>query len=166
MTHILPAKLNKNSKQTFLKDSNDDLITDNRIAANAMNNFFSSIGPNLAKNMNDPWVYSGDTCIDFIEDMTTNRLEVMRYIKEIDTSKASAVPLLASKILKPALCTLIDQITFVFNLCLRQNIFPDEWKIASIVPLPKEGDLSQCTNESHSQSCIETLHERRSGNEV
>ena len=39
-----------------------------------------------------------------------------------------------------------DQITFLFNLCLRLNIFPDDWKIASIVPLPKEGDLSQCTN--------------------
>ena len=27
--------------------------------------------------------------------------------------------------------------------------FPDEWKIASVVPLPKEGDMSQCTNYRH-----------------
>ena len=28
--------------------------------------------------------------------------------------------------------------------------FPDEWKIASVVPLPKGGDMSQCTNYRHS----------------
>ena len=69
--------------------------------------------------MKDPWVYTGETSQFNIEDMTTDRLEVLKYIKDIDTSKASAVPNLASKILKPALIALIDQITFIFNLCLR-----------------------------------------------
>ena len=26
------------------------------------------------------------------------------------------------------------------------NIFPDEWKHTNVVPLPKDGDLTKCTN--------------------
>ena len=146
LSDILPTKSNKNSQQIFLKDENDELVLDNKTAANMMNDFFTSIGPNLAKDMTDPWVYTGETFENNIDDMFTDRQEVLKLIKDIDTTKASAVPNIASKILKPALIALIDQITFIFNLCLSQNIFPNEWKIASIVPLPKEGDLSKCTN--------------------
>ena len=68
------------------------------------------------------------------------------YIKDIDTSKASDVPHITAKILNPAFTVFVNQLTYIFNLCLTQNIFPDDWKIASVVPLPKEGDMSQCTN--------------------
>ena len=104
------------------------------------------MGPNLASNMNDPWVYNGNTCPNAIDDIFTDNIEVLKYLKEIDTSKASSVPNVSSKILKPALISLIDELTYIFNLCLSSNTFPSKWKIASIVPLPKDGDLSQCTN--------------------
>ena len=146
LSDILPSKSNKISQKIFLKDTMNNQITDDKIAANMMNDFFTSIGPNLAMNMTDPWVYTGDECPNIIQDIHTDSVEVLKYLKEIDTSKASAVPYLASKILKPAFISLVDQITFIFNLCFDKNIFPDDWKIASIVSLPKEGDLSQCTN--------------------
>ena len=41
---------------------------------------------------------------------------------------------------------LADQLSYIFNLCFTTNIFPDDWKIATVVPLPKEGNMSQCTN--------------------
>ena len=73
-------------------------------------------------------------------------LEVLKYLKAIDTCKASSVTNLATKVLKPALLALIDQLTFIYNLCLTLNVFPNDWKVASIVPLPKDGDMSKCTN--------------------
>ena len=111
-----------------------------------MNDLFTSIGPNLASSMNDSWSYEGDTCPNSIEDITMNNIEVLKFLKEIDTSKSSAVPNLATKVLKPALIALVSEITYIFNLCLSTNCFPCSWKVASIVPLPKEGDLSRCTN--------------------
>ena len=86
LSDVLPTKSNKNSQQIFLKDSNGVPIVDNVLAANMMNEFFSSIGPNLAKDMNDPWVYSGDTSVASIQDIQTNRLEVIKLIKDSDTS--------------------------------------------------------------------------------
>ena len=146
LSDILPSKSTKNLQKIFLKDSSNNQIIDDKIAANMMNDFFTSIGPNLAKNMTEPWVYTGDECPNNIQDIRTNSPEVMKYLQEIDTTKASAVPNLASKILKPAFIKLVDQLTFIFNLCFAANTFPGDWKIATIVPLPKEGDLSQCTN--------------------
>ena len=34
----------------------------------------------------------------------------------------------------------------MFNLCLEKNEFPNEWKHTIVTPLPKDGDLSKCTN--------------------
>ena len=146
LSDILPNKSNKNPQKIYLKDELDTIVLDNKIAADMMNNFFTSIGPKLAKDMRDPWVYTGNISPYVMDDMHTDKNEVLKYIKEIVTSKASAVPNIASKVLKPALITLIDQITFIFNLCFRQNTLPTNWKITSIIHLPTEGDLTKCTN--------------------
>ena len=41
---------------------------------------------------------------------------------------------------------LIDEFRYILNLSFTQGIFPDNWKIAQITPLPKNGDLSLCNN--------------------
>ena len=143
---ILPAKKGNKGNKILLKNPDGNLVTNDKDAANKLNNFFAEIGPNLAKDLNDPWIYSGIECDNRIDDITTNRVEVLKLLKLVDVGKSSAIPDLASKILKPALIALIDQITFILNLSFETNIFPSEWKLATIVPLPKDGDLSQCTN--------------------
>ena len=146
LSDILPTKINNKSQKISLKDNNDNLILDDKIAANMMNNFFTSVGPTLAEQFNDPWAYNGNVCPNTIDDMYTNNYEVLKLLKDVDISKASAVVNLSTKILKPALIALHDQLTFIYNLCFRTNCFPNDWKIASIVPLPKDGDLFRCTN--------------------
>ena len=79
---------------------------ENKTAANMMNDFFTSNGPNLERDMMDPWVYTGEISENTIDDMHTDRYEVLKLVKDIDTSKASAVPNLGSKIVKPALIAL------------------------------------------------------------
>ena len=111
-----------------------------------MNLFFTSVGPNLAKDMRDPWVYAGDDVENSIPDIVTNSEEILKLLKEIHVNKSSAIPTLSSKILKPALISLVDHITFIFNLCVHKNIFPKNWKKATVTPLPKDGDPFQCTN--------------------
>ena len=123
LSHILPTKSNKNCNKIVLKNSQNNLITDDKIAANMMNEFYTSIGPSLAENMTDPWVYTGIVYDESINDIRTDHIEVMKLIKDIDVSKASAVPFLASKILKPAFIALADQLSFIFNLCFYYKCF-------------------------------------------
>ena len=142
---VLPSQNTKNSK-IILKNSDGNLIENPKIMANHMNDFFTSIGPNLARNMRDPWVYSGTEVVDSIPDITTNSDEVLKYLKEINLTKSSAIPHLSTKILKPALMLLCDKLTFIYNLCFQNSCFPKAWKKAIVTPLPKDGDLSLCTN--------------------
>ena len=100
----------------------------------------------MAQTFSNPWVYSGLLCDNEMNDIRTDRAEVLKLLKDIDIGKSSAVQDLSSKILKPAFIALVDQLTFIFNLAIEINIFPTEWKLATVVPLPKDGDLSQCTN--------------------
>ena len=69
LKNVLAAQ-NKNTKIT-LKNNDGNLIENSKDKANEMNNFFTSIGPNLAKNMRDPCVYSGVEVVDNIRDINT-----------------------------------------------------------------------------------------------
>ena len=113
---ILPAKKGQKSNKISLKNSDGILIRDDKEAANVMNKFFVHVGPNLAKDQNDPWIYSGIEVGNQMMDITTDRDEVLKLIKQIDIIKSSAIPDLASKVLKPALIALVDQLTFIFNI--------------------------------------------------
>ena len=129
-----------------MKNSNGQIIENPKQILNEMNTFFTSIGPNLARDMRDPWIYEGVTIENKMADLNTDQDEVLKLLKEININKSSAIKHLSSKILKPAFILLVHQLTFIHQLCFRNNIFPDTWKKAIVTPLPKEGDMSQCTN--------------------
>ena len=48
--------------------------------------------------------------------------------------------------LKQTSASIVPSLTKLFNLSLRTGTFPDEWKNARVVPIPKSGDLSLPTN--------------------
>ena len=49
-------------------------------------------------------------------------------------------------LLKTALPFIVGSLTYVYNLCTEQNIFPTALKNAKVVPLPKTNDLSEPRN--------------------
>ena len=142
MSNILPTKNGKNNKIN-LKDENGEIINSDKNAANFMNDFFTSSGPTLSKDLTEPWIYTGNIIDENIPDMNTNINEVTKLLKDINIHKSSAIPNLSSKVLKLACLALADQFTYLLNLCLSSNEFPDEWKQTYVTPIPKEGDLNQ-----------------------
>ena len=115
--------------------------------ANVLNNYFTTIGPSLAANMTDPWLYTGYVfdCILY-DDFHIENDELLKFLREIDITKSSAIDNISSRVIKDALIILIDQFKYILNLSFSTGIFPDSWKIAQITPLPKEGDLTCCNN--------------------
>ena len=143
---VIPSSKGTNSNKIILKNKDGKIIENPKELSNEMNSFFTSIGPNLARDMREPWSYEGITIDNNMADFTTNSNDVLKLLKEINVNKSSAINNLSSKILKPAFILLVDQLTFIYNLCFRTDIFPTSWKKATVTPLPKEGDMSQCTN--------------------
>ena len=144
---ILPNSKKNNSGKMSLKDSNSNFILDDKSMANTLNSYFTTIGPSLAANMTDPWAYNrpniNHTLIDTFH---VNSDELLELLNEIDCTKSSAIPYVSSRVLKDAFICLVDQFAYVLNLSFKTTIFPDEWKIAQITPLPKDGDLTNCNN--------------------
>ena len=124
-----------------------ETITDNVHASNFMNTFFVTIGPKLSKQWEQHlWTYQGMYSNNEMTDILTNENEIRKICMEINTAKSSAINGLNSNIPKDAFLCLIPQITFLFNLSFQSNIFPKEWKLTNVISLPKEGDLTKCTN--------------------
>ena len=144
---VLPNGKNKQTNNISLKDKDNNFIQNDKDMANVLNNYFTTIGPSLASNMTDPWLYNGHVfdCILF-DDFHIEREELLKLLREIDITKSSAIDNISSRVMKDALIILIDQFKYILNLSFSTGIFPNSWKIAQITPLPKEGDLACCNN--------------------
>ena len=72
--------------------------------------------------------------------------EVEMLIRKINISKSSGIELLSSKLLKDSFLVLSDKLTYLFNFSIQSSLFPDQWKKALVIPIPKPGDLKKVEN--------------------
>ena len=63
--------------------------------------------------------------------------EVKKLLKEIDIKKAVGVDTIPPKLIKIGADIIGEPLTQAINCCLRQGIFPENAKVASVVPLDK-----------------------------
>ena len=70
-----------------------------------------------------------------LQQITTS--EVKKLLKEIDIKKAVGVDTIPPKLIKIGADIIAEPLTQAINCCLRQGIFPDNAKIASVVPVDK-----------------------------
>ena len=141
--NILPMKNKSNQPNFTLKNDDGELVFDCKTASNMINEFFTGIGPKLAQAFDGDFGTPND---DQMENMTVNEDEVICWCKEININKSSAIENLSTNVLKLSFLTLSRQLTYIFNLSLATSIVPKSWKIATVTPLFKSGDVSQCNN--------------------
>ena len=63
--------------------------------------------------------------------------EVKRLIKDMCVAKSSAIDELSTKLLKDAFEILFFELTYMYNSCLQQGIFPKSWGTSKVTPIPK-----------------------------
>ena len=112
---------------------------ENLEAATFLNNYYVNIGPNLAKNHNVEWEKSKckinvETSFNF---SWVSEWEVKRLIKEICITKSSAIENLSTRLLKDAFEILGFDLTYLYNACLQNGIFPEVWGLSKVTPIPK-----------------------------
>ena len=141
---IIPKNKNK-SEIINLKNKQNQYITQEDTAS-YINDFFTKIGPNLAKNYNEDWKFYGKEVNEAIEDIDINEGVVFDLIRNIDISKSSGLDKISSRCLRDALLALLPQIIHIFKESLNSGLFPDKWKIATVVPIFKNGNKSDVSN--------------------
>ena len=126
-----PIKFNINGKETC----------DEHAITNAFNKYFVQVGPRLAKkikNTTDPLTYVTPSVNSiFIPYVSEN--EITEVILSLKNSSAGHDSILAS-IAKPLIQYYIKPLTCLINSSFENGLFPDELKIAKVIPTFKTGD--------------------------
>ena len=122
-------------------------VSDNSTIANSFNNYFTNIGGSLAKTIKsdiDPLVFL-HTNVNSINIPEITFHEVEHVISNM-TNSAAVYDELPSSIMKQCVETYVKQLTFLINMSITQGNFPNEIKIARVIPLYKGEDIQLITN--------------------
>lgn len=129
------------------KDGTNEILVGS-VAAKEINSFFCKISVVLSEKF---------TATDFpvLETGTAptcgnvSRLSIRRvteFINKIDPQKSTGFIGMPAKLLKITFQCLRDGITELLNLCLDTTVFPQVWKRAITVCIPKSGDTKYLNN--------------------
>ena len=158
---VIPSDKQQTRQDILLKNNGSKISKDE--VAGYINDYFINVGsvgvPKSTNNSNntesgetggddvtDGIAHEGDDCPKLNKFGEICRVNVSRVVKDINISKSSGLNNVSSFIIKEAFLAIIPEITHMFNLSLGQSVFPAEWKKATIVPIPKSGDLTLVKN--------------------
>ena len=68
--------------------------------------------------------------------------QVLKLLKHFNPAKAGHPLDLPVCLVKEFADELTNPLTLIFNSCLRDGIFPDQWKTATVVPVPKANNIT------------------------
>ena len=129
----------------------DKGITNNdKETADRFNDFFSSIGNNLAKkfcdnhNVEDS-VNGNDIASKFCFDYITTEF-VFDEICKMSNSKSPGINNFDVRLLKLAAPVICEPLAYICNLSLHTSCFPNDWKLAKVTPIHKDGDKYDVNN--------------------
>jgi hypothetical protein len=141
---ILKSFINPNSNKSIpplFDESSNTLITDTKLKANLLNNFFSSQTVIDDTNHMLPALpnLQGQPCIDNI---TITPSDVRDILKSLPLGKASGPDGINGRILRECASELSQPLCDLFNYSLMTCCVPSSWKHANVCAVFKKGDPS------------------------
>ena len=142
------TKLNNNSfpKKIII---NSQEVNNKCDIANAFNDFFVNVGPNLAKNIDK----SGNNFVQFLNTQKTTlpehdltEEELHRAFHTLKLNKSTGYDDISANVVKTCYDELLFPLKFIFNKSIKTGVFPDKLKIAKVTPIFKSGESTSLTN--------------------
>ena len=144
---VILGKDGNNSKRKIKFLVNGNYITDSIEIANSFNIFFVSIGPELARNIVstiDPMSYVNN-CNNSLVIPPITIAEVRQTILSFNNSSPGWDDFPAI-VAKQSIDSYIEPLTCLINRSFADGIFPNELKLARVVPIFKSGDSANLSN--------------------
>ena len=149
---IIKKVINKNTTNLVSKrfSLNDDYITDGNTIADHFNDMYVNLGKNLSANIN---TVSNRAPESYISLCNKNSLyfqpvsedEIVKIVLQMKNSSPGSDGITA-KILKQSCHQILKPLSHVLNLSLLNGCFPEELKVAQVVPIFKTGDPTKFIN--------------------
>ena len=146
--------INKRSKTTTIQSLRVDGITifDSKEIANSMNQFFCTVGEKLSNDipetgnplLNDEYIVNPQNATFSFAPVTPKQL--IETMGKFRTSQGSGLDCISSFFLKVGMPVLAGSLSRLFNMSMSLGIFPDDWKIARVAPIYKDGSEDENSN--------------------
>ena len=120
--------------------------------ANAFGKFYSTLGSSLAKqikpvvNMIDYYLGKIPCNVNSMVMHSTTQRELEQIITKLPNKTSHGHDMISNKLLKSLSTSISLPLTYIFNQSISQGIFPDQMKIAEVVPLYKGKSTDELVN--------------------
>ena len=131
---------------------NNLISCDGETITNTFNEFFASVGPNLAKEQQcstlDLKTYLQGLKLhsNSIFLTPTTKEEILGLLKGLPNKTSSGYDNINNLLLKHLSSSIVVPLEIIFNKSIEEGTFPENMKKADIVPLHKSKDRQDCTN--------------------
>ena len=140
---IIKTTINKNKKmksEEQLKLNNSTITTDKQTISNKFNDFSINVGPTLSRKIPKqdvlPEHYMKSNSLNSLYIELLYEQEVFKLISSLKSSTAGYGNISAT-LLELCSSSKTPPLTIICNLSLQEGVFPDERKIANVIPLLK-----------------------------
>ena len=151
INNIIKINKRSNAEEVILTDNEGNQIKNKTKICNIFNKYFTSIGITLSNDIplvSSEHTRSFNTKINpqsFYLSHITER-ETFQLIKNLNPTKTTRSDCPQIKYITMSAPAIAPTLTKIINMCIEENIFPDDLKNAEIIPIFKQGDKSKPTN--------------------
>ena len=141
-SHTLNSKKRQNKSHLHKLIINNNSITKNSEISNAMNNYFCTIGKNITDSLPNTTGHFSDYLVNKIQQTfflapVTNQ-EVYKELIHLKNNKSPGPDDFTPKLIKSVATYLHLPLTILYNKSIETATFPNDLKIAKVIPLFKK----------------------------
>ena len=122
---------------------NGNEITDEYEISNSMNDYFCSVGQNIANGLNR----SSTNFQQYLKNRISETFylkpviehDVLKQIEKIKIKKSAGPDNIPNKLIKKSKYNLIKPLSIIYNNIFTSAKYPDKWKLAKVIALYKKG---------------------------
>uniref|UniRef100_A0A673A262 Reverse transcriptase domain-containing protein n=1 Tax=Sphaeramia orbicularis TaxID=375764 RepID=A0A673A262_9TELE len=144
-------KSNKKNFATYVVKTGDTVVENTEDIVNIFNDFFVNVGPNLAKDITK-WEKDDKTFNFAIENNNSMFLggvcesEVLEVVRKSKNKKSTDRNSIDMTLIKQVINSILQPFTYICNKSFQTGTFPENMKIAKVIPIYKNGDKHMVSN--------------------
>ena len=127
---------------------NDKFVSDIKKKCDLFNSYFADQCTPLVNDSKLPSVLTVHT-ESLLESFHFSADHIGDIIKKLDPNKAHGHDMISIRMLKLCGDSIWKPLEIIFKNCLKEGIFPNEWKKANVVPIHKKNDEQILSNSMH-----------------
>ena len=138
-------------KRTISLNIDGTKISDTQRVTELFNKHFCEIGKQLARNFpsqntTEFMQYLGNPAPQSIYLYSISESDIINTIRSMKNTSSAGHDEFSSKFIKLSLPILVPALEKIFNLALNSGVYPDELKIAKVIPIFKKGSPNSINN--------------------